>query len=62
MLGFIGTGNMGGAILRGVLAAGMSPANVVFTRKMPRPGGHRRHRPARVSSPLQPRCTTPPTW
>ncbi|MEW6869309.1 pyrroline-5-carboxylate reductase [Trueperella pyogenes] len=33
MLGFIGTGNMGGAILRGVLAAGMSPANVVFTRK-----------------------------
>ncbi|KTF04713.1 MULTISPECIES: pyrroline-5-carboxylate reductase [Trueperella] len=33
MLGFIGTGNMGGAILRGVLTAGVVEAeNVIFTR------------------------------
>ncbi|QOQ39117.1 pyrroline-5-carboxylate reductase [Trueperella pecoris] len=33
MLGFIGTGNMGGAILAGVLSAGLvAPDDVVFTR------------------------------
>ncbi|MDP9832095.1 pyrroline-5-carboxylate reductase [Trueperella abortisuis] len=33
MIGFVGTGNMGGAILRGVLAAGvLAPDEVIFTR------------------------------
>lgn len=32
MLGFIGTGNMNGAILRGVLAAGTAPESIVITR------------------------------
>lgn len=39
MLGFIGTGNMGGAILTGVLGAGIaSPEDIIFTRTNPDAG------------------------
>lgn len=33
MIGFIGTGHMGGALARGVLAAGADPASVVVSAK-----------------------------